>query len=181
MRSYLIAFAQLCLLILLLFGWASWLGFEAWIGDPLQWLEGLGTWAILMSLLLLWSDVFLPIPSSLCMMANGALFGPFYGALISLLGGVGATLIAYYLGKQYQNYLLKDLSEKQRAESELFLTKWGILAIILSRPVPILAESIAVLSGTLPFNFIQITVYSALGHMIPCFIYAHIGKSLIVM
>lgn len=163
----------------MLFALASWLGFERWLGDPLRWLQALGPWAGVVSVLLLWLDVLLPIPSSLCMIANGALFGAFGGAMLSLLGGVGSTLIAHELGKRYQSFMMREMNEQNKADSHLYLTKWGPFAIVLTRPVPILAESVAVLSGTLPFSLIQISAYAALGHLAPCVIYAQTGVALV--
>jgi len=178
MRVFAVQLTQLSLLLLALFGLASWVGFEDWLGDPLYRLQGLGPWAVIASLLLLWVDVLLPIPSSLCMIANGAIFGSGQGALISLVGGVGATLIAHLLGKRYQRHMIKDLSEQDYARSQFYLTKWGAFAIVLSRPVPILAESIAILSGALPYSLTQISLYATLGHLVPCVLYAQVGASL---
>ena len=49
---------------------------------------------------LLVSDVALPVPSSVVMVAQGAVFGLVVGALLALLGGVGATMTAYLLGRR---------------------------------------------------------------------------------
>ena len=179
MRAYLNALLRLCILILLIFGLTTWLGFEAWVGDPLNWLRELGAWAALINLLLLWSDVILPVPSSLCMIANGSIFGVYYGASLSLIGGVGATLISYYIGKRYQSYMLSEMSESERDEAYLYLTKWGAFAIVISRPVPILAESIAILSGTLPLSPLRLSAYAAIGHLIPCILYAVTGAAIV--
>ena len=179
MRAYLRALLQLSGLLLMIFALSSWLGLEAQLGDPRRWLGDLGPRAGFVSVLLLWSDVLLPIPSSLCMIANGMLFGLWGGAALSLVGGIGATLIAHYLGKYYQNYMKKGLSEQQEAESQIFLTKWGPFAIILTRPVPILSESVAILSGSLPISPALISSYAAIGHCVPCVLYAQIGEALL--
>lgn len=52
----------------------------------------------LASIALLTVDVFLPVPSSVIMVANGALYGPWLGAALSLLGGLGATAVGYGSG-----------------------------------------------------------------------------------
>ena len=180
-REFAITLAQLSMIILALFGLATWIGFEAWLGDPLYRLQSLGPWAVIASLLLLWADVLLPIPSSLCMIANGSIFGVYQGALISLVGGVGATLVAHLLGKRYQRHMTRDLSEQDQARSQFYLTKWGAFAIVVTRPVPILAESVAILSGALPYGLTQIIAYATLGHLVPCVLYAQVGASLSTM
>ena len=185
MRSYVRAFVLLSALCLLLFALASWLGFEAWLGvepwqeRPADWLERFGPWAIAVSLALLWLDVLLPVPSSFVMIANGAYFGFELGALISLLGGVGATLIAWRLGKSSQNLLKLTADAQEQARAEKYLTKWGSFAIILTRPIPILAETVAILSGSLPISPNLVGLYALIGHVFPCAIYAKIGAQIL--
>ena len=175
MRAYLFALLKLSALLLVVFALAVAVGFEAWLGDPQQWLAGLGPWAAVVSVALLWADVVLPIPSSLLMVANGACFGLVAGASLSLIGGVGATLIAWWIGNSSQNLFKVEMNTEERLKTEKYLTKWGAFAITTSRPIPILAESVALLSSTLPMTPLSIGLYAALGHLIPCVLYAEMG------
>ena len=50
------------------------------------WLESYGNWAIFMGIVLLISDLFLPIPATVVMAALGFLYGPFWGGIISSAG-----------------------------------------------------------------------------------------------
>ena len=59
------------------------------------------SWATaLLGVGLLVSDVVLPVPSSAVMVAQGAMFGLLVGALLALLGGTGATMTAYLIGRR---------------------------------------------------------------------------------
>jgi uncharacterized membrane protein YdjX (TVP38/TMEM64 family) len=56
-----------------------------------------GAGAAALSLALLAGDVLLPVPSSGVMVANGTLFGPVGGSLLSLAGSELAALLGYWL------------------------------------------------------------------------------------
>jgi uncharacterized membrane protein YdjX (TVP38/TMEM64 family) len=177
-RLYARLFGLLCLALLALFGVASALGFEELLGDPRAWVGELGLLGALASVGLLWADVLLPVPSSPLMVANGLAFGLLPGALVSLVGGVGATLLAWYLGWRYQERLLGRMSEQERSQAERLLTKWGGYAIVMTRPIPILAEAVALLSGTLPLSASRVALYATVGHLLPSLGYAYLGGCL---
>jgi hypothetical protein len=61
--------------------------------DPAPQLAQDGPAAAAVGVGLLVVDVVLPVPSSAVMVAHGALFGVVLGALLSLLGSVGAAMV----------------------------------------------------------------------------------------
>jgi uncharacterized membrane protein YdjX (TVP38/TMEM64 family) len=103
--------------------------------------------AAVASVALLASDAVLPIPSSVVMVANGAVFGAAAGSTLSLLGAMGSALLAYWLGRRGGRLLALMSSPRQAEAAERFFARWGALAVALSRPLPILAETIALLAG----------------------------------
>ena len=66
------------------------------IDGTISWLRGFGVWGVAAAVLLLASDILLPIPATLVMTALGMLYGPVVGGLIgaggSFLGGMIAFL-----------------------------------------------------------------------------------------
>ena len=140
------------------------------------WMSELGWFAAPVGVFLLWADVLLPIPSNLIMIAHGACFGFLYGAFLSMVGGVGATWIAWFIGRNYKDILVKRISPKERQRADQYLMRWGILAILLTRPIPILSESVALLSGTLSLKGHKVALYAFMGHIVPCVIYAYLGS-----
>lgn len=54
--------------------------------------------AALLGTVLLVADVLAPVPSSIIMFTNGMIFGPLWGSLLSLFGGMAASVFAYWLG-----------------------------------------------------------------------------------
>ena len=61
--------------------------------DPSEIIGRGGVTAALVGVGLLIIDVFLPVPSSFVMVAHGALFGVWFGTLLSMVGQMGEALL----------------------------------------------------------------------------------------
>jgi uncharacterized membrane protein YdjX (TVP38/TMEM64 family) len=96
---------------------------------------------------LLLADVVAPVPSSIIMFANGILFGPVWGTLLSTAGGVGAALLGYWIGTQSESFGKRWIGEESFSRARSFFFKYGLIAVIVSRPIPILAETVSIISG----------------------------------
>jgi uncharacterized membrane protein YdjX (TVP38/TMEM64 family) len=117
------------------------------LADPSPWLERGGAVAAGVGVALLVADVALPVPSSAVMIANGALFGIAVGTALSLLGSMGAALLAFAIGRRGGPLLARLVPAEERAHADWLVGRWGALAIVVTRPVPILAETVAILAG----------------------------------
>jgi uncharacterized membrane protein YdjX (TVP38/TMEM64 family) len=148
MRPYALAAGALLVLLLVMFGVAEALQVPLLTGDPTPWLGRGGPAAAALGLGLLVVDVLLPVPSSLVMVAHGALFGPLLGALLSLAGGTAATLVAFAFGRRGGPWLERHATAAERARADALVARWGALAILVTRPVPLLAEVTALMAGT---------------------------------
>jgi uncharacterized membrane protein YdjX (TVP38/TMEM64 family) len=126
---------------------------------------------------LLVSDVLLPIPSSIIIMLNGKLFGAVVGTLISLVGTMGSSVLAFYIGRCGGPLLDRVMSPEEHARGNAMLKNWGPLAIIVTRPIPLLAESVSVMAGTSPMSWRSMLLASLAGNIPACAIYATTGAS----
>jgi len=136
-----------------------------------------GTWPVaVVGVGLLVADVLLPIPSSGVMIAQGAAFGFVLGSILSLIGGTGATLAAYLVGSRSRRLVERVVSvEQQRSAAEL-LERHGVWAIIATRPVPMFAETVAILAGTTnTMAWWKVTAAGAVGNLVPAMAYAAVG------
>src|SRR5690606_14280854 len=102
--------------------------------DPSPWLKEASPVVAVGSVLLLTSDVFLPVPSSLVMAANGALFGVVPGAVLSLAGSLGSALLAFALGRAGSPLLDRLVTPEERRRADRLLARWGATAIVVTRP-----------------------------------------------
>ena len=125
---------------------------------------------------LLTIDVILPIPSSLVMVANGALFGFVTGSILSLIGNIFGFVFAYWIGARSSSLIHKFLSPKEFYRGNRILQRWGIPALILTRPLPILAETTAIMSGISKLPFIKSLTAVMIGSLPICLLYAWAGS-----
>jgi uncharacterized membrane protein YdjX (TVP38/TMEM64 family) len=176
LRRYWIAVSVISLLFLILFGVAE-IAEVPLLTDPSVLLKSGGILPAVIGVLLLIADVWLPVPSSVIMTANGALFGILIGTMLSLVGSLGATLVGFGMGRAGSNLLRRLVTTPEYETSELLLKKWGILAIIVTRPVPILAETVAILAGASSLRWTQVTIASIVGISPAAFLYALAGAT----
>jgi uncharacterized membrane protein YdjX (TVP38/TMEM64 family) len=127
------------------------------------------------SVLLLGIDVILPIPSSFVMISNGVLFGFMAGGILSVTGGLISSMIGYYIGSKGNKLARRFSSEAEEVKARRFLEKYGSIAIIASRPIPVLAESVSIISGTLNWSFKKVVFNSFVGLLPISFVYSLTG------
>jgi uncharacterized membrane protein YdjX (TVP38/TMEM64 family) len=122
-------------------------------------------------------DVVLPVPSSLVMVAHGALFGVLWGTMLSLVGSVGAAVFAFVIGRRGGAVLERVVTPAERARASSVLARWGTLAIIVTRPVPLLAETVAIMAGASSMTWRAMVVASVAGSLPPALLYALTGAA----
>lgn len=146
--------------------------------DPTAWMSGQTKWvAASVGVGLLIADVFLPIPSSLIMIAHGALFGIPMGAALSLLGAMGATWLGFGLGRRGGQTLSRLVTDKEKMRADALLKKWGAMAILITRPIPLLAETVAILAGASPMRWGIMSIAAFAGSIPEAFLYAVTGAT----
>ena len=145
--------------------------------DPSPWLGSTGTFTALLGTGLLVADVVMPVPSSVVMVANGALFGVVGGTLLSVGGSTGAALVGFSIGRRGGTLLARLVPPEERARADLILSRWGSLAIVVTRPVPLLAETVAIMAGTSPLGWKQATLATFVGSLPPALLYTLTGAT----
>jgi uncharacterized membrane protein YdjX (TVP38/TMEM64 family) len=176
LRRYWIIVLVISSFFLLLFGVAE-IYKAPLLTDPSAWLKSRGILPAVIGVLLLVADIWLPVPSSIIMTANGALFGVLLGTMLSIIGSLGASLVGFGMGRAGSNVLRRLVTAPEYETSELLLKRWGIAVILITRPVPILAETFAILAGASSLRWTQFTVASAAGISPAAFLYALAGAT----
>ncbi|MXV15661.1 TVP38/TMEM64 family protein [Hufsiella ginkgonis] len=124
------------------------------------------------SMLVLAFDIVLPVPSSIVMYMNGYVLGMGYGSLTSLTALMVSSLAGYYIGK-FTSFSIRS-EHDERANS--ILTRYGMVAVLLSRGIPVLSESVCVVCG---YNGMPLQKYLLLnlaGYAPLCMLYAFCGS-----
>lgn len=143
--------------------------------DPSPWLDRGGLGAAVIGVGLLIIDVVLPVPSSLVMVMHGAMFGVVVGTLLSLGGSIGAALVGYAIGRRGGQLATRALMAGERDRADQLVRRWGTVAIIASRPVPMLAETVAIMAGVSRMSWQRVTLASAAGSLPAALLYALAG------
>lgn len=126
---------------------------------------------------LLLADVFIPIPSSVIMITHGAIFGILGGFVLSLVASVGGAMIGWWVGNRGGRWMDRIVSPQERQQANLFIARYGILAIIVSRLIPIVAETVAIMSGTTSLGWKRVLIATTIGAAPPALIYAIAGEA----
>lgn len=112
-------------------------------------------------------DIIAPVPSSIVSTAGGYFLGFILGTLVSLAGMTTSCIIGYFLGAKFGNPISKSLVGSREIEKlEKLQNKYGNWIIIISRAVPVLAETSILMAGIgrMPLNhFILLILLSNLG------------------
>lgn len=141
--------------------------------DPASWGTGsLAAAAAGVGLLI--GDVVLVVPSSIVMVAHGALFGVAGGTALSTLGGMGAAVAGWSLGRVGGRLAARFVPEEDPRIRGYVERHW-LLAVILSRPVPILSETVVVVCGATGRPLLPVALAATLGTLPAAAVYAWAG------
>ncbi len=147
-----------------------------WLADPGV-VVNETTWSKAgISVALLTLDVFLPVPSSVLMTLNGWFFGYARGAVVSLVGCLGAGWLGFGLGRCGRGIVRRLISDRERQRVNDLLARGGWLLIVVSRPIPILAETVVILAGTTTLSLARVLVAVGLGSIPPSVVYGLAGS-----
>ena len=145
------------------------------LSDPRRLLDAGGVLAATAGTGLLVADVVLPVPSSVVMLAHGALFGAVVGAALSLVGSLGAFAVAFAAGRRGERALERIVWEEERRRADRLVRRWGVVAIVVTRPVPILAETTAFVAGTSSVPWRRSLLAALVGSLPAAVLYAVAG------
>ena len=124
---------------------------------------------------LLTFDVFLPVPSSIVSTAGGALLGFWGGVVVIWIGMTIGCLVAYVFGAYAAAPARKLVGGDSLERASRVMKRYGPWALVICRPIPVLAESSVVFAGLvrspLP-PFLWLTALANLGIAIA---YAAVG------
>lgn len=134
-----------------------------------------GATAAGISTIVLAADIVLPVPSSMVMLLNGKLFGIVNGTLISCCGLLLSTLAGYALGRGLKRRIAAFVSPVQQEEASRLFKRWGYLILILSRPVPLLSESLSIVAGIQKMPIWAVFLSAITGSLPGAYVYAYYG------
>lgn len=135
-----------------------------WWGDTFEtlfnqeacasWFNQLKAIGWLLGILLLVSDIILPVPATGIMSAMGDTYGFAAGWLFSATGSMSAGLLGYGLVRIWRERVASWLAKPEDLKRfQNTFDRWGGAIIIVSRIAPILPEVMTVLAGLAKMRF----------------------------
>lgn len=137
-----------------------------------------GTWAPAISLaLMVLQAVISPIPAFTLSIANGLVFGAFWGAVLSLVGRALAAALCFYLARALGKDSVESLvGEKAARRSEFWLERWGAPAVLLTRLVPFFSfDLVSYAAGLSRLRFDKFMLATVIGEVPAAIIYSWVG------
>ena len=142
------------------------------------WLAGYGRWAGVAGILLLMSDLVLPIPATAVMAALGFVYGPVAGGLIATLGSFLSGALGYLLCRWFgRPVAVRLLGPKDLLEGEQLFARVGGWLVVLSRWLPVFPEVIACMAGLSRMPPLAFFAALACGSAPLGFVFAMIGHA----
>ena len=148
-RRTLLALAALLVLLLATFAvWAFALGglaaplpgFELSASAVEELIASWGIWAVAGSIMLMVLHSFVPFPAELVAIANGMLFGPFWGTLITWTGAMLGAYLAFGLARWLGRPFVRQVVAPRHQDA---IDRWALRqgggALFLSRFVPVIS------------------------------------------
>jgi uncharacterized membrane protein YdjX (TVP38/TMEM64 family) len=140
------------------------------------WLANAGPRSAAVIVLLLASDVVLPVPSSLVMVLSGAAFGVWWGALIALAGSILGEWLGFELVRKFgRGFAARFVGEDDFDRFSRLLDRHGALGVVLTRPLPIVMETMSVIAGLSQMRRATFLMASLIGTGPIVLVYAYAG------
>jgi uncharacterized membrane protein YdjX (TVP38/TMEM64 family) len=120
-------------------------------------------------------DVILPVPSSIVSTGAGVLFGFERGTAVIWVGMMVGSVLGYLLGARATGAARRFVGADGLARAGRVADQYGDWAIIICRPVPVLAEASVILAGLIHTPWRRFTVLTATSNLGVAAAYAAIG------
>lgn len=133
--------------------------------------------------------VIIIIPSELILATGGILashgiFNFWLCFFVGLLGSVFCAVVIYFIGyfggrpfvKKYGKYFF--MKEDSIEKSDSWYTKYGLIAALIGRNIPIIRTLISLPIGIARLSFIKFLVYTTIGSIPWTFVFVYFGYSL---
>lgn len=137
-----------------------------------------GQWAPVISLaLMVLQAIISPIPAFALSIANGLVFGAFWGAILTLVGRSLAATLCFYLARALGKDAVESLVGVRAARrSEDWLEQWGVQAVLLTRLIPFFSfDLVSYAAGLSRLRFDRFIFATIIGEIPAAILYTWVG------
>ena len=102
-----------------------------------------GHWAVAGSIVLMVAHSLVPFPAEFVTFANGMLFGPVWGTLITWSGAMLGAILAFALARWFgRPFVYAIMNERHRAAVDQWVRRQGIGVLLFSRLMPLISFNV---------------------------------------
>jgi uncharacterized membrane protein YdjX (TVP38/TMEM64 family) len=111
------------------------------------------------------ADLLLPVPSSMVATLGGAQLGIALGTLCAWIGMTIGSMAGWWLGRSAGGRALAGLADDERERLLGQQRRYGPLAVVLSRPLPLVAEAAAIMAGATGMGWREFLLAAGSGNL----------------
>lgn len=111
------------------------------------------------------ADLLLPVPSSMVATLGGAQLGIALGTLCAWIGMTIGSMAGWWLGRTAGGRALAGLADDERKRLLGQQRRYGPLAVVLSRPLPLVAEAAAIMAGATGMGWREFLLAAGSGNL----------------
>lgn len=126
---------------------------------------------------LLAADILAPVPSSFVCVAAGATLGVAAGTVVAASGLTCGCLLGFWLARRLGTRASTRVLGHDRRVLDAALRQWGLLVLVVCRPVPVLAEATVLLVGAAEVPLGRATAAVASANLGVAAVYSALGAS----
>lgn len=142
-----------------------------------RWLDPLPTPPVLAAIEVgvLAADLLLPVPSSMVATLGGAHLGVGIGTACGWLGMTAGAMLGWWLGHTAAAASLARLTTEERETVSRQRRRYGSLAVVLTRPLPLLAEAAAIMAGAAGMGWREFLLAAGSGNLAIALVWSFAG------
>lgn len=125
-------------------------------------------------------SIIAPLPAFLITFANAALFGFFWGALLSWSSAMAGAALCFWLARSLgREGVERFISTKLLEETDTFFAKYGTHTILITRLLPFVSfDAVSYAAGLTSMRLLPFLVATGLGQLPATLIYSYAGETM---
>lgn len=149
---------------------------EAWADSFIKSASDQPLLIAIVSILLLASDILIPVPANETNIAAGFFLGFSGGLIASFIGRTLCCIIGFWLGLKFRDTLARRfIDDNELKRLEKLRLRFGDWIIMMLRPVPVLAEASAIFAGISRMPVYRFLLLITLSNLIISAIFSAVG------
>ena len=122
------------------------------------------------------ADLLLPVPSSLVTTIGGASLGVVAGTVCGCVGMTAGALAGWWLGRRTAGRAVERIATDDRAMLARQERRLGPLLVVVTRPLPLIAEAVALFAGAAGMSLGRFLAAAAGGNLAIAFAWSLAGS-----